>query len=223
MKFAFPTGGWKMIASTLPYADEALRHLRKHDARFAMLHDAVGPFRLRIHLDRFRLLAECIISQQISTRAAKAISARLRERVRPRRLSAATILATSDEALREAGLSPQKCRYLRGLAERVVSGEVDLRSLHLRNDEEVIAHLVRVPGIGRWTAEMFLIFGLGRPDVLPVDDFGLRQALQLLEGLKHLPDRTAVRSLTACWRPFATVGTWYCWQWLAAARTLSGP
>lgn len=212
-----------MSASTLPYADEALRHLRRCDPRFAKLHGAVGPFRLRVHRDRFRLLAESIIAQQISTRAARAISARLRERLRPRRLSAATLVATSDEVLREAGLSPQKCRYLRCLAELVTAGEVQLGSLHSWSDEEIIAHLVRVPGIGRWTAEMFLIFGLGRPDVLPVDDFGLRQALQLLEGLKHLPDRAAVRSLTACWRPFATVGTWYCWQWLATARTLSRP
>ncbi len=211
-----------MAADPLHYVETALRHLLEHDPHFAGMYETVGPFRLKVHRDRFRLLAKSIISQQISTRAAKAISARLRERLRPQRLTAESVLSVPQTVLRDAGLSPQKCRYLRSLAEMVTSGEVDLRSLHRLSDEGVIEHLTQVPGIGRWTAEMFLIFALGRPDVLPVDDFGLRLALQQREKLSRLPDRAVVRELTQPWRPYATVGTWYSWQWLGKIRSRIG-
>jgi DNA-3-methyladenine glycosylase II len=208
-----------MAADPLHYVEVALRHLHQHDPHFAAMYETVGPFRLKVHRDRFRLLAESIIAQQISTRAAKAISARLRDRLRPRRLTAESVLSVPQTVLRDAGLSPQKCRYLRSLAEMVTSGQVDLRSLHRLSDEEIVERLTKVPGIGRWTAEMFLIFALGRPDVLPVDDFGLRQALQHREKLARLPDRALVRKLAQPWRPYATVGTWYCWQWLGKIRS----
>jgi DNA-3-methyladenine glycosylase II len=178
----------------------------------------VGPFTLKIHRDRFRLLAQSIISQQISTRAAEAISARLQKSIKPGRLTPEVLLAMSDAQLRGIGLSPQKLRYLRHLAEMVSAGEVNLRRIHAHDDETVIEQLTRIKGIGRWTAEMFLIFGLGRPDVLPADDFGLKLALKLHDGRSDLPTPAEVRARAEAWRPYATVGTWYCWQWLGKVR-----
>src|SRR5207249_7229596 len=120
--------------------------------------------------------------------------------------------------LRAAGLSVAKLRSLRDLAERVHSGTLRLDALSPRTDEEVVEQLVPVRGIGRWTAQMLLIFALGRPDVLPVDDFGLRAAVQRHYGLDQLPTRSEVRAHAAVWRPYSTVGTWYCWQWLGKLR-----
>lgn len=182
---------------------------------------AVGPFTLQVHEDRFQLLTRSIVSQQISTKAAEAISARLIALIKPRRLSPAAILKLSDEQLRAVGLSPQKTRYMKHLAELVGDRVVDLRKLDSHDDESVIEQLTQVHGIGRWTAEMFLIFALGRPDVLPVDDFGLKAALQRHHALDELPTRAEVREHAASWRPYSTVGTWYCWQWLGKLRTES--
>jgi DNA-3-methyladenine glycosylase II len=132
-------------------------------------------------------------------------------------LDAQAIREIRRDRLRRVGLSKQKATYLHDLAARVADGAVDLDSIHERDDESVIEHLVQVKGIGRWTAEMFLIFCLGRPDVLPVDDFGLRAALRLCDGLPELPTRAEVRERGAVWAPYRSVATWYLWQSLKVA------
>jgi DNA-3-methyladenine glycosylase II len=172
---------------------------------------AVGPCTLQPNPDYFGLLIRSIVSQQISTKAALAIHGRLESQVgRPIRPHA--ILKANDEALRRAGLSRTKQLSLRDLAQKCADGEVALKKLAGLDDEEVIAQLIPVRGIGRWTAEMFLIFGLGRLDVMPVQDFGLRSGIRREHNLPELPDRATVLELTAAWAPYRSIGTWYIWR-----------
>src|SRR5262249_10501716 len=127
-------------------------------------------------------------------------------------LTPRAVLAAPDETLRAAGLSAGKVRALRDLAERVHGGEVPLTKLHTHDDEEVIRLLLPVRGIGRWTAEMFLIFSLVRLDVLPVADYGLRAGARNQYGLEELPGRQELEELAQPWRPYRTIATWYFWR-----------
>jgi 3-methyladenine DNA glycosylase/8-oxoguanine DNA glycosylase len=198
----------------------AVRHLRRSDTRLASLIDAVGPFRMELQgaHSAFEALAEAIVYQQLSGRAAATIYGRvcaLFPRARP---SAAQVLATSDAALRGAGLSRAKALALRDLARRVEAGEVPpLGRLRRMEDDAVVEALTRVRGIGRWTAEMFLMFRLGRPDVLPVDDYGLRKGFALAFGKRQLPAPTAVARHGERWRPYRSVASWYLWRALERA------
>jgi DNA-3-methyladenine glycosylase II len=191
---------------------KAQRHLARRDSVLKQLIAAVGPCTLRPNPDRFRLLTRSIISQQISTKAAASIGARLEEALGTAGLCPAGILALSDEALRGAGLSAAKARAVRDLAERVSGKTVPLDDLHELTDEEVIAALLPVHGIGRWTAEMFLIFSLGRFDVLPVADLGLRAGVQQQYGLVELPGKEELTRLAEPWRPYRSIATWYFWR-----------
>lgn len=191
---------------------DAVGHLRRADRRLGVVIDAVGPCTLRPRRERFAMLARSIIAQQISAAAARTINARVVELIAPARLSAEALLAVSPRRLRAAGVSQQKAAYLLDLAERVAGGEVRLSRLSGRDDETIIAELTRVKGIGRWTAQMFLIFALGRPDVLAEDDLGLRSAVQRIHRLAALPTKAEFRELATPWRPYATVASWYCWR-----------
>lgn len=199
----------------LRYGPKALVHLREADPALSALFDLIGPFRPALVPDRFAALGYAIISQQISTKAAASIRRKVQELLHPAPFSATAILAQPDEALRAAGLSGQKVRYLRDLADKTQSGLVSLDTLSDLEDEEVIDALIQVKGIGRWTAEMFLIFSLGRPDVLPVDDLGLRAALRRLDGLAELPTKEETRRRGEAWKPYSSVATWYLWQSLS--------
>jgi DNA-3-methyladenine glycosylase II len=190
----------------------ARRHLTRRDPVLKRLIAAVGPCTLRYEPNGFGALVRSIVAQQISTQAAASIQGRLDRALGKNGLTAAGILSLSDEALRGAGLSASKMRSLRDLAERVRAGTVCLDRLHELSDEEVIECLVPVRGIGRWTAQMFLIFSLGRPDVLPVDDLGLRAGVQTQYGLAELPDREHLTELAECWRPYRSIATWYFWR-----------
>jgi DNA-3-methyladenine glycosylase II len=190
---------------------KARRHLARRDERLKRIIARVGPCTLQPSADHFGLLVRSIISQQISTRAAHAIHGRLGTQVgkpiRPR-----AVLKATDADLRQAGLSATKVRSLRDLAQRCIDGEIRLKQLADLDDEEVIVQLTPVHGIGRWTAEMFLIFGLGRLDVLPVTDFGLRNGIRREHELTELPDRATLMELTAAWSPYRSIGTWYIWR-----------
>jgi DNA-3-methyladenine glycosylase II len=131
----------------------------------------------------------------------------LNQRMTPRVLA-----ARSDDALRAAGLSANKLRSLRELTERCLDRRIPLRQLADMKNEAVIEALVPVFGIGRWTAEMFLIFSLGRLDVLPVGDYGLKAGIQQAHGLADLPDKATLETLTARWAPYQSIGTWYIWR-----------
>ena len=201
---------------------KAQRHLARRDRVLKRLIAAIGPCTLRSNPDRFLALARSIISQQISTRAAKAIASRLAEALRPAGITPGAILGTAPETLRQAGLSAAKARSLRDLAERVQDGCVSLRTLHHLPDEEVIAALVPVRGIGRWTAEMFLIFSLGRLDVLPVDDWGLRTGVHRHYDLPQPPGKASLRELAEPWRPYRSIATWYFWRSLGVVPQSDG-
>jgi 3-methyladenine DNA glycosylase/8-oxoguanine DNA glycosylase len=196
-----------------PLADDirrAARCLSRRDALLRPLLKAVGPCTLRPSPDGFGTLARSIVSQMISTKAALAISGRLERELGG--LTAAALLAAPEEKLRGCGLSRAKAGALRDLAGRVQTGLLPLRDLSRMADAEVIPLLTAVRGIGVWTAEMFLIFCLGRLDVLPVDDFGLRAGVKEVYRLAELPGRAALRERGEAWRPYRTVATWYFWK-----------
>lgn len=192
------------------------RHLSRRDPVLKRLVAAVGPCTLAPNADHFALLVRSIISQQISTKAAHSIRARLEQMLEPRGLEPAAILAAPDEVLRGAGLSANKMRSLRDLAEKVHGGAVPLGQLRELPDEDVIQALIPVRGIGRWTAEMFLIFSLGRLDVLPVDDLGLRVGVQRQYGLTDPPTKQKLLEQGEAWRPYRSIATWYFWRSLGS-------
>jgi len=196
----------------------ALRHLRARDPVMRAMIDSVGPYTLRFERNRFRLLVRAIISQQISTDAASAIRRRLMELVSPDELTASKLVQISSDQLRSVGLSAQKSLYLNDLANKVNDGTIDLRQIGRLSDERVVQTLTQVKGIGRWTAQMFLIFGLGRPDVFPHDDLGVRVVIRNRYGLADLPDKATAHAIAAPWRPYASVASWYCWRTLDLAR-----
>ena len=172
----------------------------------------VGPFRMKLRRDRFKTLVRSIISQQISTAAARGILGRLNELVAAEGLTPQTILRLDVDALRGVGVSRQKANYLLDLAEKTKNGQVRLNLLGRRGDEEAIEELVQIKGVGRWTAQMLLIFSLGRLDVLPCDDLGIRSAMRSLYDLEQLPSPTACSEVAEPWRPYASVACWYCWR-----------
>lgn len=196
----------------------ARRHLRAADPVLRSMIDRVGPYTLRFERDRFGLLVRSIVSQQISTTAARAIRQRLHVLAGPEGLTADNLLRFGPDELRGVGLSQQKAAYVADLAAQVADGTVDLRRIGRLTDEQVIETLTRVKGIGRWTAQMFLIFSLGRPDVFPHDDLGVRAAIRDHYGLADLPDQATSHAIAAPWRPFASVASWYCWRSLDLAR-----
>lgn len=191
---------------------KAQRHLARRDPILKGLIKHVGPCTLQHNPDGFAVLARSIISQQISTRAALAVGGRLLKALGRSGLRPRSILSAGDETLRQAGLSAMKVRSLRDLAEKCLAGDVPLKKLPELEDEEIIATLVPVRGIGRWTAEMFLIFSLGRLDVLPVADYGLRAGVQKHYCLDELPNKEALVKIGESWRPYRSVGTWFIWR-----------
>jgi len=191
---------------------QATRHLRRRDPVLRPVIKRVGPVTMKLEKNRFQALVRSIIAQQISGKAARSIGQRLHELVKPRRLTPELIAAIPIERLRAVGLSPQKASYLHDLAARVADGRVRLSRAHRMTDEEVIEELIQVKGVGVWTAQMFLIFSLGRPDVFPHGDFGVRAAIRNLYGLADLPNREQSFAIAEPWRPYASIAAWYCWR-----------
>lgn len=190
----------------------ATAHLKTGDQTLGRLIDRVGPFTLKLHRDRYDLLVRSILSQQISTKAARAIRLKLEGMTNGAGINPDSISRLSDAKLRLAGLSGQKVNYLRDLTAHVQDGRLELARLHRLTDEDAIAELVAVKGIGEWTAQMFLMFALGRTDVLPHGDLGLRSALKTLYCLSDLPDKKTCLAIATPWRPYATIASWYVWR-----------
>jgi DNA-3-methyladenine glycosylase II len=190
----------------------ARRHLARRDPVLKRLIAAVGPCTLRTLPDGFLTLTRAIISQMISTKAAESIFARVEAVVGGRGVTPPSLLGATEEALRGAGLSAAKVRALRELAQQVQDGSLPLTSFPEMSDDDVLARLVQLRGVGRWTAEMFLIFSLGRLDVLPVGDLGLRAAVQRHYELEELPSAAWLRERGAPWQPYRSVATWYFWR-----------
>ena len=191
---------------------EAIDHLCMDPKLEAVIRE-VGEYAIEPPGDRYESLVELIITQQLSGRAAGAITARLKAMYGGSLPSPADVLAASDEDLRAAGLSRGKVSYIKGVSELVESGGLDLDALEKMHDDDVVAALTAVRGIGRWTAEMFLIFTLGRLDVLPVGDLGLRKGIKLVYSTRTLPTGAEATRIAERWRPYRTVATWYLWKY----------
>jgi len=191
---------------------QAIRHLRKADPVMRDVIRQAGPFTMQLHRNRFRALVFSILGQQISGKAAASIRARLIEYLKPDQISPQSIARLTPEELRSVGLSGQKASYVLDLATRVAEGTLRLDRVARMSDEDVIESLVQVKGIGVWTAQMFLIFSLGRPDVFPHHDLGVRSAIRNLYGLEELPNKEISHKIATPWRPYATVASWYCWR-----------
>jgi DNA-3-methyladenine glycosylase II len=204
-----------------PWAD-AVAHLRGLDAEWSGLIDRVGPCQLRPRRDRFGTLVRAIIGQQISSKAAASIDAKLKALAGDPH-APGPLLGVGETGLRGVGLSGVKAKYVLNLAEAVDSGRVPLDKAHRWDDDEVVARLTSIKGIGVWTAEMFLIFSLGRPDVFPVGDLGVRAAIRDRLGLAELPKPGVCRALAEPWRPFRSVASWYLWRSLDPTYRATAP
>jgi len=197
--------------------DVALEHLRASDATLAKLIDRAGPFRMELKRasSLFDVLAEAIVYQQLHARAAASIHARVRALIpRTRGVAAARALGeVSDDALRGAGLSRSKLLAMRDLAAKTLDGHVPtLAKARRMDDEAIIEHLTEVRGIGRWTVQMLLMFRLGRPDVLPVGDYGVRKGFQVAFRKREMPLPAEVEKRGERWRPYRSVASWYLWR-----------
>ena len=196
-----------------PWACEAQTFLSAADPVLKGIVEQVGALEIGHRRERFPALVRAIIFQQLAGRAALAIFNRFVEIVGGGRFpTPEQVIAASDENMRRAGLSRGKMAYLRDLAAHVRDGTLNFRRFAAMEDEEIIADLVRVRGIGRWTAEMFLMFNLLRPDVLPVDDLGFRNAVGKAYGMAKPPTAKELKVLAERWRPYRSAAVWYFWQ-----------
>jgi DNA-3-methyladenine glycosylase II len=193
----------------------AVRLLKRRDPILAKAIERIGPCALaaRQRPDHLTALVRAIVSQQLSTKAAATIYGRF-EGLFEGPPNAIAIAALADEALRGVGLSRQKVAYIRDLSARLLDGRLQIDALDELPDEEVIERLTEVKGFGRWTAEMFLMFRLHRPDVLPLDDLGIVKAIQRLYGLRARPNAKRITKIGEPWRPYRSVACWYLWRTL---------
>lgn len=197
--------------------DDAVRHLSAADDRLRALIARVGPCLMGARAaesDHFEGLVSAIASQQLSTKAAATIFSRVKALGLDEtgKLHPATLLSRDEATLRGAGLSGQKTRYIRDVCEKVSSGALALHTLHEKDDESVIEALCSIKGVGRWTAEMFLMFRLGRPDVLPVGDLGIQKGMMRLFGLRKLPTPERMVKLAKPFQPYRSAACWYLWR-----------
>ena len=202
-----------------PDHSEADEHLRRADPVMAEIIGRVGPCMLGSRTDRggpahdhYGALLRAIVGQQLSVSAARSIYGRLTERYAGRTPTPAQILAEEPEELRAAaGLSRAKVVFLRDLADRLESGSLRLDDIEEAPDDEIASRLLEVKGVGQWTVDMYLLFHLGRPDVLPVGDLGIRRAAMLAYRLRKLPQPERLVKLARPWRPWRSVASWYLW------------
>lgn len=192
----------------------ALKHLSTADPVMAKVIRRVGPFKLKpkhegTHFDH---IVRAIVYQQLSGKAAATIHSRVNALFGTTPPTAFDLLAADEARLRSAGLSRQKLSYLKDLAAKVVSGEVPLDALHELEDAAIVDALIKVKGIGPWTAQMFLMFRLGRPDVLPTVDLGINKAIMREYKLRRMPKPKDVLKIGASWSPYSTVACWYLWR-----------
>ena len=193
--------------------NRARRLLLRRDPVLAALIRKHGPCGLAAaqRADHFSALVRAITGQQLSTKAAATIYSRLAA-LMPDGVSPAALVALTDEQMRAVGMSRQKIAYFRDLAEKALSGALPLDALDEMGDDDVIAALTQVKGIGRWSAEMFLMFRLHRPDVLPVDDLGIVNAVKAVYRLRKRPTADRIRRIGEAWRPYRSVASWYLWR-----------
>jgi DNA-3-methyladenine glycosylase II len=204
---------------TLHHA-EAIAYLQQADPILAHIIVRCGPCTLQPRsLEPLAMLCRSIVYQQLSGKAASTIMMRFLGLYEPDTLTPEALLRTTDDTLRGIGLSRQKITYLKDLVTQIQGGALQLARLPMHSDAEVMHQLMRVKGIGHWTAEMFLIFALGRLDVFPVDDLGIRKAMQRAYGYKRPPAPVTMHRHARKWIPYRTIATWYLWRSLDVAIT----
>ena len=190
---------------------KAIHHLKKSDPILCAIIEKVGPFRMEFDEPAFHSLAEAIVYQQLNGKAAVKIFNRFTalagDPVTPEGIAKLT-----DEQLRSVGLSKQKSSYLRDMAERTIRGELDFSRLADMTDVEVIKHLTQVKGVGVWTAHMFLMFSLRRPNILPTGDFGVQMAIKKHYKKRKLPKPLQMEKIAKCWEPYRSIACWYLWR-----------
>lgn len=198
----------------MPDYRASVRHLKRVDPVLARVIDSVGPCRIQLRTGgtHFQALVRSIVFQQLSGKAAGTIHGRFVALFDAEGPEPAALLLFGDAPLRAAGLSRQKIGYLRDLAQKVVSGALPLDSVDQMSDDDLIEHLVQVKGIGRWTAQMFLMFRLGRRNVLPELDLGIQNAIRRAYRKRKRPSPTDVRKIGSKWSPHSTVACWYLWR-----------
>jgi DNA-3-methyladenine glycosylase II len=194
--------------------DAAVEHLRRVDPTLARLIERVGPCRLEARAEgtHFDAVVRAIVYQQLSGKAASTILGRVLAMYGNRYPTPRELLDTSDEKLRSVGLSRQKIGYLRDLSGRALSNALPVDTLHELDDDQLLAALTGVKGVGRWTAQMFMMFRLGRPNVLPDQDLGVRKAIQHTYRLRALPDGKRIARIGKTWHPYCSVASWYLWR-----------
>ena len=196
--------------TSLKFYKQAAVYLSKKDRKLAKIIEQTNLVPLELHGDYFRELTESIIGQQLSIKAADTILSRfyklMKGPIAPRK-----VLKLKDDDIRKAGISYQKISYIKDLAKKFGDGEIEFHKFEKLTDEKIIEELIAVRGIGRWTAEMFLIFGLGRPDVFSYGDLGLRRAIEKLYKIKDLKEIKAIR-ISEKWKPYRSVASRYLWK-----------
>lgn len=197
---------------------KAVAHLKRGDPALAGVIGRVGPYRMEFHPPTFTALARSIVYQQLNGRAASTIYGRLEQACGE--VTAERVLKLRPSRMRRLGLSERKTEYLRDLARHTSSGEIAFERLPAMADDAIIDVLTQVRGVGVWTVHMFLMFALARPDVLPVGDYGIRQAMQRLYNLASLPKPAEMERMATPWRPWATVACWYLWRSLEPANAV---
>src|SRR5438105_8901780 len=192
----------------------AVRHLKRTDPVLAKVIDLVGPcrFQLRSEGTHYQALTRAIVYQQLSGKAAGTILGRFNALYPSGSPTPEEVLKTGDAELRGVGLSRQKVSYLRDLSAKVAARDLPLEAVHEMSDADVVSHLVQVKGIGTWSAQMFLMFRLGRPDVLPELDLGIQNAIRRAYKLRTRPTPKQVRRIGSKWSPHATIACWYLWR-----------
>jgi len=198
---------------------EATKFLKK-DPKLAKIINQVGDYNVKITKNRYQSLVEAIIAQQLSGSAAESILKKFKKLSKSKFPKPFEVIKIPDSKIRSVGLSKMKIMYIKDLSKKIQTKQLNMRKISTKSDEYVVEHLTNVKGIGRWTAEMFLIFSLGRLDVLPVGDLGLKKGIQLMYSLKELPNEKEIERIAESWRPYRTVATWYLWKSLQKFDTI---
>ena len=201
-----------LILFVMPYTQE-INHLIKADPILAIAIRRLGPCGLKpTHGEPFEELGESILYQQLSGKAAATITGRFKNLFGGQWPGAGALLATPNAKIRGVGISNAKMLALQDLAKHAQRGKLKMAALEKLADDALVEHVDKIRGIGRWTAEMFLIFTLGRPDIFPLDDLGIQKGLQKLFGYKKLPAKRTMLKHAAKWQPFRTIASWYLWR-----------
>jgi DNA-3-methyladenine glycosylase II len=200
---------------------DPIHYLSQKDSKLASIIQSIGKYSRKTNVNPFESLIQSIVSQQLSGKSAKAIYLRFINYYNKILPTPQQIISTPNEILRvQIGLSYKKIEYIKELSSKILNGKLDFASLINNSDEEIIAELIKVKGIGRWTAEMFLIFCLEREDVIPLGDLGVRKAMQRLYNLPQLPDPSSILAISLPWRPYRSIATWYLWKSISTAESI---